>query len=62
MMVRSSAEMSVVSSTFMLAFAEQYAAYVVQFCESLDRGEIVDVGADDFVAHLRQHRIVELEK
>ena len=43
-------------------FAGEDAADVVELGEGFEGGEVVDVDAEDFVAHLLQHGVVELEK
>ncbi len=51
-----------VDACFVRLFACDNAFYLVQFVQCFDRRQTVDVGVFDFVAYLRQHRVVELEE
>ncbi len=45
-----------------LLFTCEYLAYVMKFIQCRHRRQVVYVCADNLVAHLREHRIIELEK
>ena len=47
---------------WLFVFSGQYRPYLVEFVEGGHRRQVVDVYAYDFVAYLREHRIIELEE